>query len=147
MLLIATTVFGLSFAAYGALLAPFVLVLFLFGIALGIAAVAVVLRLGPAAEWLIWPIPVLLSPLACVFYPRTTLPGWMQRLSELLPPSHVFEAIREIAAGRPGSGGALAAGAGLSVAYIILACWFFARTYRHVVRTGLIARYSAESVG
>jgi ABC-2 type transport system permease protein len=35
---------------------------------------------------------------------------------------------------------------GLAVLYILLACWFFTRVYRHAVRTGLIARYSAESV-
>jgi len=40
----------------------------------------------------------------------------------------------------------LALGAALSAAYVALACWFFARVHRHVVRTGLLARYSAESV-
>src|SRR3954470_12053094 len=35
MLLLATTVFGVSFAAYGVMLVPFLLVLFLFGIAMG----------------------------------------------------------------------------------------------------------------
>ena len=29
---------------------------------------------------------------------------------------------------------------------LILACWFFKRVFAHVVRTGLIARYSAETV-
>ncbi|HWI59202.1 MAG TPA: ABC transporter permease, partial [Bacillota bacterium] len=36
MLILATVVFGLSFFAYGLLLVPFLLILFLFGIALGI---------------------------------------------------------------------------------------------------------------
>ncbi len=30
--------------------------------------------------------------------------------------------------------------------YILLASWFFTRIHRHAVRTGLLARYSAESV-
>src|ERR1700683_2617627 len=51
MLVLATTAFGLSFFTYGVLLAPFLLVLFLFGVALGIFGCAVVLRLGPAAQW------------------------------------------------------------------------------------------------
>ena len=42
--------------------------------------------------------------------------------------------------------GALLIAAGLAALYIVLACWIFARTYRHAVRTGLIARYSAETV-
>ena len=29
---------------------------------------------------------------------------------------------------------------------LLFAGWFFARIYRYAVRTGLIARYSAESV-
>ena len=41
---------------------------------------------------------------------------------------------------------ALAAGAALAVLYVLLAGWFFLRVYRRAVRTGLIARYSAESL-
>ena len=67
MLALATMVFGLSFFAYGAVLVPYLLVLFLFGIALGIAASAIMLRLGPASEWFISPIPALLSPFAGIF--------------------------------------------------------------------------------
>ena len=62
MLVLATLVFGLSFIGLGAMLIPFVLVLFLFGVALGVVASALVLRLGPASEWLVWPMPALLSP-------------------------------------------------------------------------------------
>lgn len=99
MLVLASTVFGLSFAAYGVLFVPFLLVLFLFGIALGIFGCALVLRLGPASEWFVWPIPALLSPFAGVFYPLSTLPAWMQAVSHLLPPSYVFEGMRTLAAG------------------------------------------------
>src|ERR1700691_2773625 len=146
MLVLATTAFGLSFFIYGALLVPFLLVLFLFGVALGIFGCAVVLRLGPAAEWFIWPIPALLSPLACVFYPLSALPGWMQYLARLLPPSYVFEAMRKIVRGTPVSGPSLLWSGGLALLYILLAGWFFNRIYKHVVRSGLIARYSAESL-
>jgi ABC-2 type transport system permease protein len=34
----------------------------------------------------------------------------------------------------------------LTLVYIVLASWLFAAVYRYAVRTGLIARYSAESV-
>ena len=40
----------------------------------GVLASAMVLRLGPASEWLVWPIPALLSPFVGVFYPLSTLP-------------------------------------------------------------------------
>ena len=45
-----------------------------------------------------WPIPGLLSPFAAVFYPVSTLPGWMQVLSYALPPSYVFEGLRALVA-------------------------------------------------
>jgi ABC-2 type transport system permease protein len=146
MLLVATAAFGLSFFGYGATLVPFLLVLFLFGIALGIFSSGVVFRLGPASEWFIWPVPALLSPFAGVFYPLSTLPAWMRGLGKLLPPSYVFEGMRAIVAGRPASPAALAVGAALAVAYLFAACWFFAQIHRYAVRTGLIARYAAESV-
>jgi ABC-2 type transport system permease protein len=109
-------------------------------------ATAMVLRLGPAAEWFIWPIPAIISPFAGVFYPIETLPGWMQAISLLLPPSYVFEGLRGIVKGGTVSMGALATGAILAMAYILLGFWIFHRTYKRAVRTGLIARYSAESL-
>ena len=146
MLAVAGAAFGLSLFTYGLLLLPYLLVLFLFGIALGIFGSAVVLRLGPAAEWLIWPIPAMVSPFACVFYPRSTLPEWMQFLSLLFPPSYIFESMRTIATGGGFSGTALLQGVGLAGLCLVLACVFFSRIYREAVRSGRIARYSAESV-
>src|SRR5438046_1737441 len=67
MVVLAAAAFGLSFLSYGGALVGLVLVLFLFGIALGVAACAGVLRFGPSAEWFVWPIPGLISPFAGVF--------------------------------------------------------------------------------
>ncbi|MFI5207375.1 MAG: ABC transporter permease [Gemmatimonadales bacterium] len=146
MLVVASLAFGLHFATYGMLLAPFLGVLFMTGIALGVLAASLVLRLGPAAEWFIWPIPALVSPFAGVFYPVSTLPGWMQAVSRVLPPSYVFEGLRSIVTGRPVQSAPLVLGLALAALYVLLACWVFARVHRHAVRTGLIARYSAETV-
>ena len=146
MLVLASTVFGLSFVTYGLMFVPFLVVLFLFGIALGIFGCALVLRLGPASEWLIWPVPALLSPFAGVFYPLATLPQWMQWVSSLLPPAYVFEGMRRIVAGGSASVFPLVFGAVLAVVYILLACGYFVSVYHHAQRTGLIARYSAETL-
>jgi ABC-2 type transport system permease protein len=146
MVVIARAAFGLSFLTYGAALAPFLAVLFLTGVALGVLGAAIVLRLGPAAEWLIWPIPTLISPFAGVFYPVAILPGWMRAISAGLPPSYVFEGLRAIIAGKPAPWERLAIGGGLAVLYVFGACLLFAWVYRYAIRTGLIARYSAESV-
>ena len=146
MLVLAVPFFGLSFFSIGALLVPFLLVLFCFGIALGIFASALVLRLGPASEWLVWPMPALLSPFACVFYPLTVLPPPMRAVALLIPPSYVFEGMRAVLAGRAFAPSGLAVGALLAVGYVLLAGYFFSRVQRYAVRSGLLARYSAESV-
>jgi ABC-2 type transport system permease protein len=146
MLILASAIFGLSFLAYGALFIPFLLILFMFGIALGIVGCAIVLHFGPAAEWFIWPMPALISPFAGVFYPLATLPPWMRAIARAFPPSYVFEGIRSLAATHTAEPEALFNGAALAVVDILLACWLFTRVYKRAVRIGLIARYSAESV-
>ena len=146
MILVASLVFGLSFAAYGLALLPFMLVLFLFGLALGILGSALVLRLGPAAEWLIWPIPAILSPFACVFYPLNVLPVWMQAIARLMPASYVFEAMRAITQRHEFMTAPLMIALALASAYLMGAVLVFISVYRMAVRSGLIARYSAEAV-
>ncbi|MGB7136126.1 MAG: ABC transporter permease, partial [Acidobacteriaceae bacterium] len=103
------------------------------------------------AEWFIWPIPAFISPLACVFYPLATLPHWMQWLARLIPASYVFEGMRQVLAHQSGrapevSAAPLAIGAALAVLYLLGMARAFTSVYRHAVRTGLIARYSAETV-
>lgn len=146
MLFIAVGLFKLSFLIYGLMAIPFILVLFLFGIALGIFGCALVLNFGPASEWFIWPIPALISPFAGVLYPLSTLPEWMRMVSYALPPSYVFEELRVIIAGGVPSAVPLLIGSCLAVMYIFIAYLLFVKVYKHALRTGLIARYSAESL-
>ena len=146
MVVFARLAFGLSFLIYGTGLLPFLMVLFVTGIAFGVAAAGLVLRLGPASEWLIWPIPMIVSPFAGVFYPVAVLPLWMRAIAAVLPPSYVFEGMRAVVRGSPPPWDRLMIGGGLAIAYLALACLFFTSMYRIAIRTGLIARYSAETV-
>ena len=146
MLLLATGVFHLQFFSVGLPLAAFLLLLFLFGITLGIVGCAIVLRLGPASEWLLWPLPALLSPFAAVFYPLSTLPHWMQFIAKALPPAYVFEGMRSLLSGAAFPTVLLLQGTAVAVLELIAATYFYERVYRRAVRTGLLARYSAESV-
>jgi len=144
MLVLATGVFHLQFFALGLPLAAFLMVLFVFGITLGIFGSGIVLRFGPASEWLLWPLPALLSPFAAVFYPLATLPPWMRAVAHALPPAYVFEGMRTLLGGRPFPGALLLQGTAVAVLELVLAAHFYGRIYRHAVRTGLLARYSAE---
>lgn len=146
MLLAAGVLFGFSIGVYGIALLPFLIILFASGVALGIFAVGVILRFGPSAEWFIWPMPAILAPFVGVFYPISTLPEWMQKVAHVLPPTHVFEGVRAIIAGEAFPLAPLMWGIALSIIFIALAYFYFLRIYRRAVRTGLIARYSAETV-
>ena len=146
MLALAMPLFGLSYLALGSQLLLFVAVLYGFGVALGIVASAMVLRLGPASEWLVWPIPALLSPFCGVFYPLSVLPAWMRAVAHLLPPSYVFEGMRALLQGRASPLSSVLFAAALAALEILLAGYCFVRVYRYAVRTGLLARYSAETV-
>lgn len=146
MVALAVPVFGLSFWALGLHLLLFLVVLYAFGVALGILASALVLRFGPASEWLVWPIPALLSPFCAVFYPLAILPAWMRGVAWALPPSYVFEGMRALLAGRPFAPLPALCALALAALEIALAGYCFVRVYRRAVRTGLLARYSAETV-
>lgn len=147
MVVLAGLIFGLSFTVYGLMLIPFLLYLFLFGIAFGIFACTLMLRFGPPAEWLIWPIPAMIAPFVGVFYPTNVLPQWMQAVGVVLPPTYIFEGMRAIVSGGTMPLNRLLISGVLVVVYLAVACWCFRRTYQHAVRSGLIARYSAENLG
>jgi ABC-2 type transport system permease protein len=146
MLGLAIPIFGLSFLALGAHLLLFLAVLFAFGVALGVLASAMVLRFGPASEWLVWPIPALLSPFCGVFYPLSVLPAWMHAVAYALPPAYVFEGMRQLVLGRPFTPLPVVWAAVLALAHILLASYCFVAVFRYAVRSGLLARYSAETV-
>ena len=139
--------FGFNLFKIGLALLPFIIILILFGMALGIIASAIVLRLGPSAEWLAWPIPFIIQPFVGVFYPIATLPIVIQNISKFIPLSYVFEDMRKIIMGSallpliPD----LIIAVILSVIYLLLAYLFFTWIYRYVLKNGLIARFSAET--
>ena len=103
------------------------------------------LRFGPASEWLLWPLPALLSPFAAVFYPLATLPQWMQvdRARSAARPTCSKECAACSAARRIPAR-CLLQGAAVAAIELLLAAYFYGRVYRHAVRSGLLARYSAE---
>jgi ABC-2 type transport system permease protein len=83
--------YGLGFA-----LAVFFLNLILTSWAVGILVSGIVLRNGMGAESMAWTIMFLLLPLTCVYYPVSILPGWLQVVAWLLPPTYVFEGMRAL---------------------------------------------------
>lgn len=138
--------FGLSLLSFGLPLVAFLLSLFIFGVALGLVGLSMVVRFGPSAEWLIWPIPAVISPFVGVLYPISQLPLVMQWVSVILPPRYTFEGLRALVAGGAVPVDELVLSIALSLMYALLAFWLFNRVYANATKSGLIARYSAETI-
>lgn len=62
----------------------------------GIFVSGLVLRHGLGAESIVWTLMFGLMPLACVYYPVTLLPQWLQYVAWALPPTYVFEGMRAL---------------------------------------------------
>ena len=77
-------------------LVAFYVALTAMGWALGLAICGGILRHGMGAESLAWTVIFALAPLSCVYYPVTTLPGWLQPVAWCLPSTYVFEGMREV---------------------------------------------------
>jgi ABC-2 type transport system permease protein len=146
LLVMSSWLFDLSLLAHGPAIAAVLLTLFFFGIALGIASCTLVLRFGPPAEWFIWPIPAIIAPFVGVFYPVSILPGWMRIVGRCLPPTYAFEHLRALITGAEVPIAATLPALALAALWLVLAGLLFRGVYRSVMRSGLIARYSAEHI-
>jgi ABC-2 type transport system permease protein len=62
----------------------------------GIFVSGLVLRHGLGAESIVWTLMFGLMPLACIYYPVTVLPNWLQHVAWALPPTYVFEGMRAL---------------------------------------------------
>src|SRR5712672_978668 len=63
---------------------------------LGIFVSGLVLRNGLGAESIVWTLMFGILPLACVYYPVSVLPTWLQAVAWALPPTYVFEGMRAL---------------------------------------------------
>lgn len=149
MVLIAGLAFGYNIFKVGLFLLPFVSILFVFGIAMGVFVCAIIFRLGPSGEWLGWPVPLILSIFSGVYYPISTLPSALQIMAKLMPPCYVFESMRAILSTGTFSNDLyvnLLIGASLAMIFLLITYKYFIVIYRYNLKTGAIARFNAEAL-
>lgn len=99
--------------------------------ALGMANMALMLRYGQSAEWLMWMFGFTLLPISCAYYPLSALPGWLHPLALSLPTTHVFESMRNIMAGTPSSMPHLLVAIGLTLMFILISSLLLARSLNY----------------
>ena len=111
MTLLAMFLFDFNFYGIGLPLIAFFCNLIFTSWSVGIFVSGLVLRNGLGAESIVWTLMFALMPLACIYYPVTVLPHWLQYVAWTLPPTYVFEGMRALAdrpcvSGRPDDVGA-----------------------------------------
>lgn len=116
--IVAYLMFGFSLFSLGIAFALFFANLVVMGWALGMISTGAVLRWGMGAESLAWMIVFMVLPLACVYYPVTTLPGWLQPVALALPATHVFEGLRALVLEQTFRGDEMLRAIGLNVLYL-----------------------------
>ena len=92
--LLAQWFFGFNLWGLGFGLVAFFVNLVLTSWAIGLVVAGLVLRNGMGAESIAWSILFFFLPFACVYYPVSALPGWLQTFAWCLPPTYVFEGLR-----------------------------------------------------
>jgi ABC-2 type transport system permease protein len=94
--LLAFWFFGFNLWGLGLAVVAFFINLVLTSWAIGLFVSGLVLRNGMGAEAIAWSILFFVMPFACVYYPVSTLPTWLQWVAWSLPPTYVFEGLRAL---------------------------------------------------
>ncbi|HVZ08171.1 ABC transporter permease [Rhodopila sp.] len=95
-ILLAWAFYAFNLFALGPVLVLFFANLMIFGWAVALSVVSLVLRHGAGAEPLAWGVLFGLAPFSAVFYPVSVLPMAVRWIAWLLPTSHVFEGMRGV---------------------------------------------------
>ena len=141
MIAIAWALFSFGILGFGPIVAVYAVLLILFGIALALVVMGVVLRFGYAADELAWAAAAVVVPFAAVFYPVASLPGWAQAVAAVTPPAHVFESMRAVVAGADPAWGGLWTAAVLDGVYLAVAFVFARSMFAVLRRRGFVTRY------
>jgi ABC-2 type transport system permease protein len=88
--------FGFNFYSIGLPLIAFFCNLIFTSWSIGIFVSGLVLRNGLGAESIVWTLMFVMLPLACIYYPVTVLPDFLQYVAWALPPTYVFEGMRAL---------------------------------------------------
>lgn len=129
-------VFDWNIADLGLPLIGFALNLAVTGWWAGFLIIAMLLRYGLAAEWMAWMATALLAPFVAVYYPVTVLPEWLQFLSWSLPPTYVFEGMRELLNHQEARLDWLMESFGLNLVYLAVALLVYKRAFESTRRRG-----------
>lgn len=138
--LLAILLYEYSIFTLGLPLIAFFANLLIMGWAAGLMISALILRFGLGAESLAWITIFALAPVSGIYYPVSSLPGWLQPISWILPSSHVFEGMRAVMFAHSFRLDHLAWAVGLNTAYLAIGAALFLYTFHVARRRGLLMK-------
>lgn len=138
--LLAIAFYSYSIFDMGLALVVFFFTLMVLGWSVGLVITGIIMRYGLGAESLAWMALFAIAPLSGVFYPISTLPGWLQPVSWALPSSYVFEGMRAVLFENVFRADLLARAALLDAVYLAAGSVFFLYTFHVSRRDGLLMR-------
>ncbi|MSO80762.1 MAG: ABC transporter permease [Alphaproteobacteria bacterium] len=138
--ILASFIFGYSIFDLGLPLAAFFLNLMMFGWAVGIAVIAVLLRVGLGGESLAWLVIFLVAPVSAIYFPVEALPDWIEWLAWCLPPAYIFEGMRSVLFGQGFRWDWLLGATLLNIACMVAVTALFLWSFEVARRQGLLLR-------
>jgi ABC-2 type transport system permease protein len=132
--LLAIVFYHYNLFTLGLPLVGFIACLLVMGWWFGFLVISVIMRFGQGAEVLAWMIIYAVAPVSAVFYPVSTLPGWLQAIAFILPSSHIFEGMRAIIIHGYYDAAQMGWAIGLNIIYMIIGAtvlWFSIQNARN----------------
>lgn len=129
--------FGFNIFLFGGLLLPAILSLLLTGWAAGFFIAGFLIYFGQKIQTLAWTGVAMIWPFSALYYSVAILPPWAQSIAHFVPPSYIFENMRQVIfAGQFGWDKILISFA-LNILYLVLALWFFVFSFKKSRKHGL----------
>jgi ABC-2 type transport system permease protein len=129
-------IFDYTLINIGVSVLPMLLILMLNSWWIGLLLITLVLRYGPSGEHFGWMASFVILPVIAVFYPVSVLPQALQHVAWALPPTYVFEGLRELVATGSLTHTVLLKGVLLACGYVAISIMLFMQQLNAARRRG-----------
>lgn len=136
--LLALMLYNLHVFSYSWYLLPFALILWMSGLSMGFFITGIILRFGAKVQSLGWTLGAVIMPFSAIYYPLKQLPLWAQYIARLLPPSYVFENMRELIYKNSITLEQMLIGLVLAFIYLILSLYWLKRSFQKLLERGMV---------
>lgn len=122
---------------YGLLLLPITVSLLIFGWAAGFFVAGFIIRFGAKIQTAAWTGVALVAPFSALYYPLSILPDWAKKIALFLPPSYIFEGMRDVLFNGHFPLEKIMISFALNIPYLLLSIWFFVWMFNKSKKLGL----------